>query len=81
LVDHIQYHLYKILIDYLQDFFFQYVFVGFIGFFSIGYLRFVGVWIWVFEFFISLWFLVVCIFLSSLGAGIWWCRSPPGFSV
>jgi hypothetical protein len=25
--------------------------------------------------------LVVCVFPSSLGAGIWWCRIPPGFSV
>jgi hypothetical protein len=57
LVDHIQYHLYKILIDYLQDFFFQFVLVGFIGFFGIVYLCFVGVWIWVSVFFISMWFL------------------------
>jgi hypothetical protein len=25
--------------------------------------------------------LVVCVFLSGLGTGIWWCKSPPGFSV
>jgi hypothetical protein len=25
--------------------------------------------------------LVVCVFPSGLGAGIWWCRSPPGFSI
>jgi hypothetical protein len=29
----------------LQDFFFQSVLVGFIGFFGIVYLHFVGVWI------------------------------------
>jgi hypothetical protein len=51
LADHIQYHLYKILIDSLQDFFFQIVLVGFIGFFGIVYLRFVGVWVWVSVFF------------------------------
>jgi hypothetical protein len=45
LVEHIQYHLYKILIDYLQDFLFQGVLVGFIGFFGVVYLCFVGVWI------------------------------------
>jgi hypothetical protein len=52
LVDHIQYHLYKILIDYLQDLFYQVVLVSFIGFFGIVYLRFVGVWIWASVFFI-----------------------------
>jgi hypothetical protein len=41
LVEHIQYHLYKILIDYLQDFFFQVVLVGFIGLFGIVYHCFV----------------------------------------
>jgi hypothetical protein len=25
--------------------------------------------------------LVVCIFPSGLGTGIWWCGSPPGFSI
>jgi hypothetical protein len=43
LVDHIQCHLYKILIDYLQDFFFLGVLVGFIGFLGIVYLCFVEV--------------------------------------
>jgi hypothetical protein len=43
LVDHIKYHLYEILIDYLQDFFFQYVLMGFIGFLGILSLCFVGV--------------------------------------
>jgi hypothetical protein len=56
-VDYIQYHLHKILIDYLEDFFFHIILVGFIGFFDIVYLCFVGVWIWVSVFFISLWFL------------------------
>jgi hypothetical protein len=45
LVDHIQCHLYEILIDYLQDFFFQVAVVGLVGFLGIVYLRFVGVWI------------------------------------
>jgi hypothetical protein len=26
-------------------------------------------------------YLVVCVFSSSLGPGVWWCGSPPGFSV
>jgi hypothetical protein len=43
LVDHIQYHLYKIHIDYLLDFFFQIALVGFIVFFGIVYLCFVGI--------------------------------------
>jgi hypothetical protein len=28
----------------------------------------------------SLAYLVDCVFPSGLGAGVWWCRSPPGFS-
>jgi hypothetical protein len=39
LVDHTQYRLYKILIDYLQDFFSPVGLVGFFGFFGIVYLR------------------------------------------
>jgi hypothetical protein len=39
LLNYNQYHLYKILIDYLQDFFFQSILVGFIGFFGIVYLH------------------------------------------
>jgi hypothetical protein len=37
----------------LQDFLFQVVLLGFIGFLGIVYLHFVGAWIWVFIFFIS----------------------------
>jgi hypothetical protein len=38
----------------LQNFFFQSVLVGLIGFLGIVYLCFVGVWIWLSVFFLSL---------------------------
>jgi hypothetical protein len=41
----------------LQDFFLQIVLVGFVEFLGIVYLCFVGVWIWVSIFFISLYIL------------------------
>jgi hypothetical protein len=40
--------------DYLQNFFFEVVLVGFLGLFGIVYLSFVEVCIWVSVFFISL---------------------------
>jgi hypothetical protein len=43
LVDHIQCNLCEILIDYLQDFFFQIVLVGFVGFLGIVSLSLAGV--------------------------------------
>jgi hypothetical protein len=54
LVNHVYYHLHEILSDYLQDFFFEYVFVVIIEFLGVIYLCFVGVQNWEFIFFISL---------------------------
>jgi hypothetical protein len=38
--------IHEILSDYWQDFFFQIVFVGFIGFLGVVYLCFAGLWNW-----------------------------------
>jgi hypothetical protein len=46
--------LYEILSDYLQDFFFEVVFVGIAGFLGAIYLCFVRVRNWISVFFLSL---------------------------
>jgi hypothetical protein len=54
LVNCVYYHFPKILSKYLEDFFFECVFVDIVGFLGVIYLCFIAVQIWVSIYFISL---------------------------